>query len=154
MQTVITSEILKLRKQGMSPDEIAAKCGVTRGKVLSTYSAVARSEAAQIKKGLTTKVSSGEKKSILISGLVSKDEFVKPYDVAQQLRETIAQFGNGVIEDDNLRRHLKIGDHKWRILRSMPEFTQYQCLVCGKRIWGQKKTLVEVQEKIDLTENI
>ena len=153
MQTVIESEILKMRKQGVSMDEIAATCGVNRGKVLSVLSAASRSEAAKIRKGVGN-TAGGEKKTSVIAGLVSKDEFVKPYDLAQHLRDTIAQFGNGVIDDDSLRRHLKIGDSKWRILRSMPEFVQYQCLVYGKRIWGLKKTLVEVQEKIDLTESL
>jgi hypothetical protein len=140
------TEVPRLRKEGQKPSQIAESIGVSIGKVLNILSYLARTQ-----KGIKPVTI---KKSIQIAGLMKKEDFVKPYDIAQQLRETIGAFGGGVIEDESLRRHLKVSESKWKILRNMEEFRDFQLMVCNRRIWGQEITLDEVRRKIDLTESI
>jgi hypothetical protein len=107
------------------------------------------------KSGQSNPVSKAEE----VDGAVSTEEFIEPYDFESRVHEVVKTLDGRVIEDDDLRKYIGLGETRWRSLRDKSEFKKYQIYVYGKggarrRIWGCPKELDKCRQRITITEEV
>lgn len=93
-----------------------------------------------------------------IPDAMSEDLFIRPYNWKSKLREGLASLEPGttdaVIADDDFRRYLGIPKNKWKKLKQMSEFKEYQLLVKSSVYWCQPETGRRLRAKIELSDEV
>lgn len=151
MNEELMSRVSTLRTEGKNTEEIARRLRISKGKVLAMYRNIAIRNGTFNKPSREEAAGPDARKGPL-PGAVSAVDFVKPFDIPQKVLDVLADFGDNVIEDDNLRRNMKASIERWRAVRGMPKLAKFQLIIPGnRRIWGRPETLERVRDTIYLT---
>jgi hypothetical protein len=148
----LTKRIVELKESGKGFAEIGRELNKPASTVRDRYS---RWVGIDSKPAQTRASSVGL--SVKLSRAQRVDDFLKPFDWMERLRDGLRALPQGsVIKDDDFRRDLQIPDAKWAIVKRVSEFCKYQLRVgpTSQLIWAQPATLEKVRRKIDLTDTV
>jgi len=158
MNEVDIQTLLKLYHEDKTHGEIALKTKLSRTAVASRLQRYFRKHPQDQRR--KDRGNGGVKlQPIQLVTAISEVDFLKPFDWVQRLREGLEKLSPGtsqaVIRDDDFRRHLGIPQDKWRKLKKMDEFTQYQMTISNQATyWCQPETRNKLMSRIELADEV
>jgi len=88
-------------------------------------------------------------KGVSLSTISIKDLVAQHDKVGEALRIITSIPDNEVMDDDSVRRELAVGNGKWRLIRGSTRMVGYFYELQNKKfVWGSKKTIEKVAEKM------
>jgi len=161
----LTEKMVKLyRETDLSKPKIAEELGVTTAAVSGRLVRFFRRHPELKQRGRKSGSKVSSKKGpvkgepIELVAAMSETDFLKPFDWAGRLEEGIEKLTpeskSAVIRDDDFRKSLKIPQDKWRRLKRMGGYKEYQLVIHGSTYWCQKETRARLTAKIELAEEV
>lgn len=161
----LTEKMVRLyRETSLSKPKIAEKLGVTTptvsGRLVRFFKRhpELKQRGGQSGSNLAGKKGPVKGEPIELVAAMSEHDFLKPFDWAGRLEEGIRKLTteskSAVIRDDDFRKSLKIPQDKWRRLKRMGGYKEYQLVIHGSTYWCQKETKSRLKAKIELAEEV
>jgi len=163
--SMTTPELIELWKSsGMTYGQLADQTGLSKTAIASRVQRYLANHPEEKSKRRVKGNGNGSGSSVRLGEVklptaISETEFLKPFDWKGRLREGLGKLTPGsnmaVIRDDDFRRHLGIPEPKWRRLKRMDEFMEYQLQISGQSLyWCQPETASKLRSQIELADEV